>query len=473
MQRTDAAMSSNRNDPRCETDPALTEPWIDVLGKALAGGIPRRTALKILAGAALASVLGVTAGCGTPAYCPDSGPCQKCTTDATGSGSCQSCNEVNNLCASAATYDPYNKLYDYLVKQGFQAQGVAGARGKRDLQALHVIRAGYFDSQVLGLKFTNPSVSDQTANLYYTVSGSSISSVVAVYQTSGEGYGLYVDTDGQVKQVPAQRPQAQHAHRSSDTGREAPPVSALSSEHPGFLTETASVTITPCNIMCDVVCAVVGVACGLGCGWMCGVPSLGAGPVAPEALAVCAAACSIGGCVPPLIIWTDLCSEVLCTCHPPCDACSVCDSKTCRSICLAGTECCGSGCITTCDSSKCLACDEKTSGCKSTCNNSQKCCNSMCIPVVDQCCSSTQTKCGSDCCDPDVPCCTTVLGNPYCAVPAGSTCCGANLGACPPNTTCCAPGGELPEQCCVPGTNCCKSTDINFGCSFNPCKPRP
>lgn len=58
-------MSSSRNDPRCETDPALTEPWIDVLGKALAGGIPRRRALKLLVGTALASVLGITAGCGT------------------------------------------------------------------------------------------------------------------------------------------------------------------------------------------------------------------------------------------------------------------------------------------------------------------------------------------------------------------------------------------------------------------------
>jgi hypothetical protein len=37
-----------------------------MLGKALAGGIPRRTALKILAGAALSSVFGITAGCNSP-----------------------------------------------------------------------------------------------------------------------------------------------------------------------------------------------------------------------------------------------------------------------------------------------------------------------------------------------------------------------------------------------------------------------
>lgn len=65
-------MPSSKNDPRCETDPALTEPWIDLLGKALAGGISRRTVLKLLVGTALANVLGITAGCGTSAAsaCP-------------------------------------------------------------------------------------------------------------------------------------------------------------------------------------------------------------------------------------------------------------------------------------------------------------------------------------------------------------------------------------------------------------------
>lgn len=197
-------MSSDKDDLRCETDTALTEPWIDVLGKTLAGGIPRRTALKILAGVALGSVFGITAGCGSSSNlptCPESGPCEECIIGITGPASCNTCNDVGTLCSAADKYSPYKQLFNYLAKQGFSAQEVARSPGKRDVSVFHLIETGELDTKGLGLSFTNSTNSHLNAELYYLqVQLPYVQSIATaiIFQDEIVKYGVYVSPDGQI-----------------------------------------------------------------------------------------------------------------------------------------------------------------------------------------------------------------------------------------------------------------------------------
>ncbi len=124
-------MSNNKNVSRCETDAASSEPWIDVLSKALAGEISRRTTLKILMGSALAGLAATVGGslssCGnsnTPTdLCPTCGTCSECSINTKkNTATCVACADTcaaANLCKQAANNTEYKLLATSLTQRGF------------------------------------------------------------------------------------------------------------------------------------------------------------------------------------------------------------------------------------------------------------------------------------------------------------------------------------------------------------------
>ena len=420
------------------------EPWIDTFCRALAARTSRRTTLKILAAGIFASLFGpsvrdrlasaIAAKPPIPPYCPSCGTCTACNFDTTvGTGTCGPCDSScpdAQLCAQASQNKAYNELADYLDSQGFQPDKVAGSQSsnnqsKRDVQALLLSTDGTLEVSSIGLRYTNPNQAGQTAELYYTVAGSSIFATAAVTQSGQGSYGLYVDANGQVQKVPPQPLQTQSTHQSTGVSGEVLSASVLPSEHAGFLAVTAAATVTLCDSECDDFCRVAGVACELIGGAICTL-----GTKVPPAISACEAAWSIGVCLPNTnsITCPLVCSQILCTCNPACGPCEDCFNRKCVAHSGAGTSCnntcvdlqtdpnnCGS-CGHICPSGQ--TCSNGVCGCgNASCNGT--CCNNTCVNT-----NTDPNNCGS--CSHACP-----ASNPTCS----NGVCGCGNASC--NGTCC------------------------------------
>lgn len=459
------------------------EPWIDTFCRALAARTSRRTTLKILAAGIFASLFGpsvrdrlasaIAAKPPIPPYCPSCGTCTACNFDTTvGTGTCGPCDSScpdAQLCAQASQNKAYNELADYLDSQGFQPDKVAGSQSsnnqsKRDVQALLLSTDGTLEVSSIGLRYTNPNQAGQTAELYYTVAGSSIFATAAVTQSGQGSYGLYVDANGQVQKVPPQPLQTQSTHQSTGVSGEVLSASVLPSEHAGFLAVTAAATVTLCDSECDDFCRVAGVACELIGGAICTL-----GTKVPPAISACEAAWSIGVCLPNTnsITCPLVCSQILCTCNPACGPCEDCFNRKCVAHSGAGTSCNNTCVDLQTDPNNCGSCGHI---CPSgqTCQNGTCACPTGFIDCNGICCATdptgVSTCCNGSCCAA-FQCCNGIccaLTGQYCTHSTGSCCpvlqyceeSGVGDCCCPPGTECCgiSPSGQC--QCCPTG-HCC------------------
>ena len=511
-------MSSSRNDPRCETDPALNEPWIDVLGKALAGGIPRRTALKILAGAALGSVFGVTAGCGSNSngnltdLCPNCGTCAEAhiettTNTATWTACADSC-AAATLCKQASSNSEYQHLADYLTQQGFVSMGAPSKQRtqdptKGDADIVRFLKDGSLDRSLWQLHYTHPQFSSRSADLYYMTDPSNKARAVAlVSESENPSYGLYVNTSGQVIQAtPPPTPTPTPTQTTQSLLEEQSPSADRSLQIQMGSSEALNISVLPggdkgsdwptlpaiprtditCTVACAAICVGLGIACKALLPYACGVffetpPLMAACIFVAEANAYAICGVAATAC-------NGICREKLCTCDPPCKSCEICVGRCWDGcgiqVCCPDGTCCSGGCC--------------GGGC---CNPGRVCCNGTCVSTQqiqrtgsilryqDQvCCPPGQTPCGSTCCDP-TKCEGCVNGSCQSTCGSCQTCdngqcrnCNSSEGCCngmcspsvcirSDGIPCCVP--ESPTccgfNCCVPGANCCPNPNGGHFC---------
>lgn len=436
-------MSGSRIDPRCEKDSAVTEPWIDILSKAFAGGVSRRTALKILAGAALASVLGVTAGCGNTLtdLCPSCGTCTACNVDTTtNTSTCSACTDscaAKTLCNQASNNSDYKALANYLDNQDFTSNGAPSKQRSQDLtkgdaDIVRISQDGSLALTLWQLHYSHPQSANRSADLYYLMNSSNEVGVAATVSEGGNTfYGLYVNSSGQITQKTL--PQPTPSPTTQDSSEEqslstflSPHRQMQSSEIPNTFVSSSpdqGLDLPSIPMIPD-----VSLTCAAICGLLCGLATA-------ACHSIITAACA--PFVPPTVATGGLAGVGLALC--------VTYAKyTSGALCGAAAGACASICA----EQLCFCWPRSFSLCHDRDGGNPKCC-SLENPV---CCTDI-------CCDADANCCTGIFGGGFCCRP-DQFCCGNN---------CCDSGKGI--GCC--GGNCCDGACCNNVCTPGGCVSSP
>ncbi len=418
-------MSPNVGAPPPEAPDSACEPWTDQLSKALATGIPRRTILKLLAGAAFTSMFGLTTACGSVPTHPTTPTTLRPTPTPTASVT-SACPPLQlELCCTPDQLEGCEKQGATVFAQAIgQCAGVC--------------------SHTSTTPTASPTAppSPQCQACIQAVTNQSL----AAYTTCTASVCLVL-----VDQLPPASATPSPTALGPATGRSAPMADGGILPSPFTELTPSTADQLPCDYA-EVEQCVADAKAGLAsCLSDCSLTRCPLGlPVGLPECGICAGVCyTTYGLSRSKCLLRDGCPAGESFCSPGDVCCQVgqegCNGKGCcnsNETCCADGSCCGRTC------------------CGATCCPD----NSMCVNGECQCQASDASGqsvpgklCGTGddqiCCPSDVDC---VTGPPNTPITNADSCTSVSFGAC-----CCLPGytgcnsGQFSAACCPPGYNCC------------------